>query len=156
MGRAAAGTHRAGFKSHRVLADAGAVTSSTPEAVGVFQREYDRINAEVYHGDLPPFPGVDLVDRHDLFAATNTLGVGPWRELRPFLLSRHVRGQLLLETIRHEVAHAAALLFDEDEDHGPAWRRHARLCGAREIQTLDQGDPLREDWPSVDGEPTAP
>lgn len=128
----------------------GALTSSPPESVGVFHREYDRINAEVYRGALPPFPGVDLVDRRDLFAATNTLGVGPGRELRPFLLSRHVRGELLLETVRHEVAHAAALLFDEDEDHGPAWQRHARLCGARQIPTLDEGDPLREDWPGHD------
>ncbi len=117
------------------------------DAVPAFQAEYDRINREVYAGALPPFPGVDLVDRHDLFAATNTIGAGPWRELRPFLLSRHVRGDLLIETIRHEVAHAAALLFDEDEDHGPAWRRHARLCGAREIPTLDEGDPLRNEWP---------
>mgnify|MGYP001792131270 CR=1 FL=1 len=46
-----------------------------------------------------------------------------------------------------EVAHAAALLFDEDEDHGPAWREHARRCGAREVATLDPGDPLRKDWP---------
>ena len=113
----------------------------------VFRDEYTRINAEVYGNSLPPFPGVELVDRRDLFAATNTWGRGEWRVLQPFLLSKHVRGDLLLETVRHEVAHAAALLFDEDEDHGPAWRRHAKLCGAREIPTLDEGDPLREGWP---------
>ena len=122
-------------------------TNAEPGPVQAFRREYDRINAEVYSGALPPFPGVELVDRRDLFAATNTWGAGRWRELRPFLLSRHVRGDLLGETIRHEVAHAAALLFDEDEDHGPAWRRHARLCGARDIPTLDEGDPLRDTWP---------
>ena len=58
-----------------------------------------------------------------------------------------MNGQLLLETVRHEIAHAAALLFDDDEDHRPTWRRHAMLCGAREIPTLDEGDPLRERWP---------
>lgn len=113
----------------------------------VFQTEYERINADVYDGTLPPFPGVEMVDRQDLFAATNTWGRGPWRRLEPFLLSSHVKGNLLVETVRHEIAHAAALLFDEDEDHGPAWRRHAKLCGAREIPTLDEGDPLREGWP---------
>lgn len=114
----------------------------------VFRDEYDRINREVYQGRLPAFPGVESVDRRDLFAATNTTGSGAWRTLDPFLLSRHVAGNLLLETVRHEVAHAAALLFDDDEDHGPAWRRHAKLCGAREIPTLDEGDPLRQGWPA--------
>lgn len=115
-------------------------------AVAFFQREYDRINADVYAGALPPFPGVTLVDRRDLFAATNTRGRGAWRRLEPFLLSLHVTGELLAETVRHEIAHAAALLFDEDEGHGPAWQRHAALCGAREMPTLDEGHPLRREW----------
>jgi len=118
-----------------------------PDAAAVFRQEYERINREVYGGALPPFPGVDVVDRRDLFAATNTRGAGPWRVLEPFLLSAHVRGDLLLETVRHEIAHAAALLFDEDEGHGPAWREHARRCGARPVPTLDEGDPLRSGWP---------
>lgn len=113
----------------------------------MFHQEYDRINREVYEGALPPFPGLEIVDRRDLFAATNTLGHGAWRRLQPFLLSQHVQGDLLLETVRHEIAHAAALLFDDDEDHGPAWRRHAKLCGAGEMPTLDEGDPLRDGWP---------
>lgn len=117
------------------------------EAEATFRREYERINRDVYAGALPPFPGVELTDQLDLFAATRTRGGGPWRELRPFLLSRHVSSELLIETARHEIAHAAALLFDEDEDHGPAWREHARRCGAREVATLDPGDPLRKDWP---------
>lgn len=112
----------------------------------VFRREYERINRDVYGGTLPAFPGVELVDRRDLFAMTRTVGRGSWRTLRPFLLSRHVKGDLLVEAARHEVAHAAALLFDEDEGHGPAWREHARRCGAREIPTLDEGDPLRQGW----------
>ncbi|MES2154567.1 MAG: SprT-like domain-containing protein [bacterium] len=116
-------------------------------AVDAFRHEYDRINDAVYGNTLPPFPGVDVVDRTDIFSMTRTVGLGPWRELRPFLLSRHVKGDLLLEAIRHEVAHAAALLFDDDEDHGPAWRRHAELCGAHQIATLDDGHPLRRDWP---------
>lgn len=119
-----------------------------PDPSLVFRREYDRINAKVYEGALPPFPGVELVDRWDLFAATNTWGRGPTRVLQPFLLSKHVEGDLLLETVRHEIAHAAALLFDEDEDHGPAWRDHAKRCGARQIPTLDEGDPMRGDWPN--------
>ena len=117
------------------------------DSITAFRTEYERINRDVYREALPEFPGVELNDRKDLFAATNTWGRGSWRRLEPFLLSRHVKGDLLLETIRHEIAHAAALLFDEDEDHGPAWRRHARLCGAREIPTLDEGDPLRDGWP---------
>ena len=111
-----------------------------------FRAEYDRINREVYAGALPEFPGVVITDRRDLFAATNTRGTGRWRRLEPFMLSTHVTGDLLLETMRHEIAHAAALLFDEDEGHGPAWREHARRCGARVDPTLDAGDPLRAEW----------
>ena len=122
-------------------------TSRAPGPAIAFQREYERLNREAYDGALPEFPGVELVDRRDLFAMTRTVGRGPWRTLVPFLLSEHVKGALLLETARHEVAHAAALLFDEDEGHGPAWREHARRCGARDIPTLDEGDPLREGWP---------
>jgi hypothetical protein len=117
-----------------------------PDIQATFRREYERLNRDVYGGTLPAFPGIELVDRRDLFAMTRTYGRGRWRTLRPFLLSQHVQGELLLETARHEVAHAAALLFDEDEDHGPAWREHARRCGAREIPTLDEGDPMREGW----------
>jgi hypothetical protein len=117
-----------------------------PSAEATFRREYERLNRDAYGGALPAFPGVELVDRRDLFAMTRTVGRGTWRVLQPFLLSRHVAGPLLLEAARHEVAHAAALLFDGDEGHGPAWLEHARRCGAREIPTLDEGDPLREGW----------
>ena len=117
-------------------------------SVVMFRQEYDRINAAAYKGALPPFPGVEVVDRTDIFSMTQTKGVGPWRRLKPFLLSRYVSGPLLLESIRHEIAHAAALLFDDDEGHGPAWQRHARLVGASGEATLDRGHPLRSDWPS--------
>ncbi|MHB8586920.1 MAG: SprT-like domain-containing protein [Thermoplasmatota archaeon] len=115
-----------------------------PSAV-LFEREYERIRGEVYEGALPPFPGVELVDRHDLYGATNTRGRGRFRSLEAFLLSTHVRGPLLLETIRHETAHAAALLFQGDEGHGPAWQDHARLCGATGLTTLDFDHPLRQE-----------
>ncbi len=121
---------------------------TVPDAAARFRQEYERLNHDVYRGTLPAFPGVEVVDRKDIFSMTRTHGAGPWRVLRPFLLSAHVQGDLLLEAARHEVAHAAALLFDEDEDHGPAWQEHARRCGARQIATLDDGDPLRKDWPA--------
>ena len=111
-----------------------------------FRSEYDRINRTVYGGALPPFPGVELVDRDDVFSMTRTLGFGPWRRLQPFLLSVHVNGPLLLEAIRHEVAHAAALLFHDDDTHGPAWQALARLAGATGEATLDAGHPLRATW----------
>ncbi|MHB8632355.1 MAG: SprT-like domain-containing protein [Thermoplasmatota archaeon] len=117
------------------------------DAVRLFEAEYEAVNERAYGGFLPPFPGVELVDRRDLFAATNTRGAGRWRQLEPFFVYRHARGELLVEAIRHEIAHAAALLFDDDEGHGSAWKRHAKLCGAREIATLDEGDPLRSGWP---------
>ncbi|MHB8603753.1 MAG: SprT-like domain-containing protein [Thermoplasmatota archaeon] len=112
----------------------------------VFRREYDRINRDVYEGALPPFPGVEIVNRRDVFSMTRTFGAGRWRVLRSFLLSSHVKGELILECARHEIAHAAALLFDEDEGHGPAWQEHAQRCGARVIETLGEGDPMRRDW----------
>ena len=103
-----------------------------------FRSEYDRINRTVYGGALPPFPGVELVDRTDIFSMTCTLGAGPWRRLQPFQLSRHVTGDLLAEAVRHL----------DDEDHGPAWQHHARLVGASGAVTLDEGHPLRSAWPS--------
>jgi len=112
----------------------------------LFRAEYDRINERAYDGRLPPFPGVELVDRDDVFSMTRTLGFGPWRRLQPFLLSVHVKGPLLLEAIRHEVAHAAALLFHDDESHGPLWQRLARMAGASGEATLDPGHPLRATW----------
>jgi len=117
--------------------------SSPMDQESLFRAEYDRLNRVVYDGALPPFPGVELTPRTDVFSMTRTWNVGAWRRLQPFLLSVHVRGGLLLEAIRHEVAHAAALLFDDDEGHGPAWQRHARLCGAAGDVTLDPGHPLR-------------
>jgi len=116
------------------------------EMATLFAAEYARIARDVYGGALPPFPGVEIVDRRDVFSETTTRGRGRWRALEPFVLSKHARGELLLEAIRHEIAHAAALLFDEDEGHGPAWREHARRCGARDLPTLDEGDALRREW----------
>jgi hypothetical protein len=112
-----------------------------------FRNEYDRLNRAHYDGALPPFPGVELTERKDVFSMTRTRGYGAWRRLEPFLLSRHVTGDLLQEAVRHEVAHAAALLFHDDEDHGPAWQHHARLVGASGAVTLDEGHPLRKAWP---------
>lgn len=140
-------TYKAAEPPHSGMAADREALPSHPSA-RLFQEEYDRINRTAYDGALPPFPGVDLVDRTDVFSMTQSRGSGPWRRLRPFLLSRHLEGPLLLEAIRHEVAHAAALLFDEDEDHGPAWQRHARLTGASGEPTLDPGHPLRSSWPS--------
>lgn len=52
-------------------------------------------------------------------------------ELGPFRLSRHFTDpEARLETMRHEIAHAAALLLDGERGHGPVWQRHAVLCGA--------------------------
>jgi hypothetical protein len=120
----------------------------SPSSADLFRQEYERINRAVYSGSLPPFPGVDLVDRTDIFSMTNARGFGASRLLRPFWLSKHLKGPLLLESIRHEIAHAAAILFDGDEGHGPAWQRHALLTGATAAATLDAGHPLRVGWPS--------
>ncbi|MFO1534347.1 MAG: SprT-like domain-containing protein [Thermoplasmatota archaeon] len=124
------------------------MTTAAQRQSNLFRQEYDRINRSVYGDSLPPFPGVELVDRTDIFSMTRTHGRGAWRCLQPFLLSTHVTGDLLMESIRHEVAHAAALLFDQDEEHGPAWQRHARRCGASGEATLDPGHPLRAAWPA--------
>jgi len=125
--------------------------SKAPDPGRHFRAAYERLNRTVYEGALPPFPGVELVDRTDIFSMTRTLGQGPWRRLQPFLLSKHVTGELLHEAVLHEIAHAAALLFDEDEDHGPAWQRHARLVGATGAVTLDEDHPLRHAWPKTNG-----
>jgi hypothetical protein len=117
-------------------------------AARLFQQEYERINAAHYRNALPPFPGVELVDRTDIFSLTRSFGSGAQGCLRPFILSTHVSGALLLEAIRHEVAHAAAILLDAHEGHGPQWKRHALLVGALGDATLDAGHHLRSSWPS--------
>jgi|GEM_PF-3311850 len=134
--------------SDRTAEREGAADIPLHPSARLLQDEYDRINRVVYAGALPPFPGVELVDRTDVFSMTQSRGSGPWRRLRPFLLSTHLAGPLLAEAIRHEIAHAAALLLDGDEGHGPAWRRHARLVGSSGDVTLDPGHPLRSSWPS--------
>lgn len=97
-----------------------------------FEAEYERLRREVYDGTLPPFPGVDVVDREDILAETNALWPGGRPRLMPFTLSAHVTDPaLLLEVARHETAHAAAILFDHDEGHGAAWQAHAVRCGAK-------------------------
>lgn len=97
------------------------------EAAARFRAEYDRLNREVYRGALPPFPGVRLTDAGKVAGACHWRG----RTLLPFRLSRHnTDPDAQLDTIRHEVAHAAAYLLDGDRGHGPAWRAHAERCGA--------------------------
>jgi hypothetical protein len=123
--------------------------ATPPVQIAAFQAEYERLNRVVYAGALPPFPGVVLVDTLDVFSMTRTRGAGAWRRLEPFLLSKHVAGDLLLEAIRHEVAHVAAMFLDEDEGHGAAWLSHARRVGASGEATLDAGHPLREAWPGA-------
>jgi hypothetical protein len=122
--------------------------AAADDSLRLFREEYERINAALYENRLPPFPGVELVDRTDIFSLTRTFGEGALRRLAPFVLSKHVRGPLLLEAIRHEIAHAAAIFFDQHEGHGPEWQLHARRAGARGDATLDPGHPLRSSWPS--------
>lgn len=97
-----------------------------------FEAEYERLRGEVYGGALPPFPGLDVVDREDILAETNARWPGGAPVLLPFTLSAHVLdAALLIEVARHETAHAAAILFDREEGHGPAWQAHAVRCGAK-------------------------
>lgn len=121
---------------------------SARTANDIFREEYNRINLAAYQGSLPTFPGVELVDRTDVFSLTRTYGEGAYRRLGPFVLSKHVTGALLLEAIRHEVAHTAAIFLDQDLGHGPAWQEHAKRTGAAGHETLDPGHELRSSWPA--------
>jgi len=44
------------------------------------------------------------------------------------LMARENRAERV-DTLLHEMAHAAAYLYDGDAGHGPAWRRWARRVG---------------------------
>lgn len=123
-------------------------TPGPASATDLFQQEYERLNVNLYENRLPPFPGVELVDRTDIFSLTRTYGEGTYRRLGPFVLSKHVTGALLLEAIRHEVAHTAAIFLDQDLGHGPAWQEHAKRAGAAGHVTLDEGHELRDAWPA--------
>ena len=43
----------------------------------------------------------------------------------------------VLDTLRHEAAHALAWEHDRETGHGPAWRKWCRVTGARPVRCYD-------------------
>ncbi|HVL86533.1 MAG TPA: SprT-like domain-containing protein [Candidatus Thermoplasmatota archaeon] len=98
----------------------------------LFRFEYDRINAGTYDGRLPPFPGVRVGRgiRQYGCCLSKRRRDGSY-DLLGFQVTRYLaRPEDLLDTIWHEIAHAAAIVFERHTGHGPSWRRHAVRCGA--------------------------
>lgn len=110
------------------------------DPVAAFQQTYEDIDARVYRGALPPWPGARLEDTFDVITAVNAWK-GPRGEVRalaPFTVSMHVDDAALLrEAFRHETAHIAAMFLDAHWDHGAPWQAHARACGADPRATYD-------------------
>lgn len=111
------------------------------EIARLFRFEYDRLNADVYAGTLPAFPGVKVgrgVRQYGCcFSKRRRDGS---YELLGFHVTRYLaRPDDLLDTIWHEVAHAAAVVLDRHTGHGAPWRRHAIRCGANPHRPASKG-----------------
>ncbi len=106
-------------------------TSMEREAL---RRLYDRLNESRFDGLLP----ADLPLRLSARMSTRMGHMMPGRDagrrrvveiaLNRALMSR-VNGAQRVDTLLHEMAHAAAYLYDGDAGHGPAWQRWARRVG---------------------------
>lgn len=110
-----------------------------------FQGTYEELNARVYAGALPPWPGARLEDTFHVITAVNARrGRGDEvLALGAFTLSMHARDAAVLgEAFRHETAHVAAMVLDAHWEHGPPWQAHARACGIAPRATFD-GSPWR-------------
>lgn len=67
---------------------------------------------------------------------------------RRISLSRHFVERndeaAVLDTIRHEIAHALAWKHDRETGHGAAWRRWCRTTGARPVRCYDDQTDMPE------------
>ena len=98
------------------------------------RRLYDRLNETRFDGLLP----ADLPLRLSARMRSRLGHMMPGREagrrrvveiaLNRDLMIRENGGERV-DTLLHEMAHAAAYLYDGDAGHGPAWRRWARQVG---------------------------
>lgn len=120
-----------------------------PYSTMLFRREYDRLNEMVYKHALPQFPGVIVRRMRRTLGATHVRRIGAERELLAFRLNAKIVNHtpLLLDVIRHEVAHAGSVLLDGAHGHGDVWVNHALRCGARPRACADE-DLLPADPPS--------
>lgn len=106
-------------------------TSMEREAL---RRLYDHLNESRFDGLLP----ADLPLRLSARMRSRLGHMMPGRDagrrrvveiaLNRDLMSRENGGERL-DTLLHEMAHAAAYLYDGDAGHGPAWRRWAHQVG---------------------------
>ena len=109
-------------------------TRGDAKALADFKKEYERLDREVYDGALHPWPGVQWVEQAFVWASTH-FERAPKR-LHPFRVSRVFARTAVDEvwwnTIRHEIAHAAAFWLDgtDEGSHGYNWQYHAVKCGA--------------------------
>lgn len=124
----------------------------TPTEIGrLFRLEYDRVNAALYSGKLPPFPGVKVGRGVSEYGCCEWRPEGGRPQLLGFRVTRFLsRPEDLLDTIHHEIAHAAAIVLEGHAGHGQAWKRHALACGAdprkarheRELETSARREPV--------------
>jgi len=113
---------------------ATAPCSGTGAEREALRRLYDHLNDARFDGLLP----ADLTLRLSARMRSRLGHMMPGRDagrrrvveiaLNRDLMARENRAERV-DTLLHEMAHAAAYLYDGDAGHGPAWRRWARRVG---------------------------
>lgn len=113
---------------------ATAPCSGTAAEREALRRLFDHLNDARFDGLLP----ADLPLRLSARMSSRLGHMMPGRDagrrrvveiaLNRDLMARENRAERL-DTLLHEMAHAAAYLYDGDAGHGPAWRRWARQVG---------------------------
>lgn len=109
----------------------------TAYEVGVlFRSEYERLSRDVFQGRLYPWPGVKFTAALGRLATTRPMRhpLSGQRMLKSFTMSRAFAEQgtdeQILDTIRHEIAHAAEWCLHGTSGHGLVWMNLAVKCGA--------------------------
>ena len=113
---------------------------ATPLQRVYLQRLYRYLNATRFSGRLPATVPIRLSSRFTSRLGQMVAGSADGSRVvveialhADLMLAANDTGRL--DTLLHEMAHAANYLFDGEVGHGPRWRRWARSVGCRERAT---------------------
>lgn len=121
---------------------------STQQIHGAVRDTYNHVNDTVYGGRLPVWGSFDF----KITDAARTMGCVKYRRTpytnsysvsRLEISARSPDLAALSNTVRHEIAHIAAVVIDGERGHGYGWMKHARLCGADPIRCYQGAEVVR-------------
>jgi hypothetical protein len=125
---------RAALADPRSRRGSRARCAGTPAQRDFLRQLYRWLNTSRFDGRLPDGVRLRLSDRMTArLGQIVTAGDGEDRRVVEIALNVDLllpgNGPARLDTMLHEMAHAAAFLFEADRGHGRAWRRWARRAG---------------------------